>query len=131
MWYWISDCPVGKTMRLEVILNRKSIYQSSFSICRRRPADVQTEQTEPRLAFTFGGGHLFQGEYRTVPADMVEGSIWQAGAEPDGLFLGVAFVAKHQVMLNSLHFVKPARPSESKLDPGLLIRTYPMPRPHP
>ena len=131
LWYWVTDCRDSKMMRLEVSLNRKSIYQSSFCICRRRPGDVQAEQKEPATAFTFKGGHVFQGEYRTVRAEMVEGNVWQAGAEPDGLFLGVAFVAKHRVVLNSLHFVKPDRPSESKLDPGLFIRTYPIPRSRP
>jgi len=131
LWYWLPDCRDSKVMRLEVLLNGKSIYQSSFSICRVRPADVRAGQTPQTVAFTFKGGHLFQGEHRTVPTQTVEGSIWQAGGEPDGLLLGVSFSTKDRVLLNSVHFVKPDRTSETKLDPGLFIRTYPIPRSRP
>jgi hypothetical protein len=130
LWYWVRHCRDAKVIRVEVLLDGKSIYRSSFCIGRMRPAEVEAWQIGlgQTVAFTFKGGHLFQGEWRTVPAQTIKGEIWQAGGEPDGLLLGVSFSTKDRLLLNSLHFVKPDGNSESKLDPGLFIRTYPVPR---
>jgi hypothetical protein len=129
LWYWVPHCRDGRIVRLEMTLDGRSIYQSSFTICRMSRADVQAAQIGRTAAFTFMGGHLFQGEHPTVPTQTIRGNIWQAGEEPDGLLLGVSFSTKDRVLLNSVHFVKPYRTSESKLDPGLFIRTYPVSRP--
>lgn len=90
----------------------------------RTVANTEREQSV-RISFHFSGGHTFQGTYHTKRTETIEGRIWQAGADPDDILLGVSFLAHDQASLNSIHIAKPGKPAESKLDPGLLIETYP------
>jgi hypothetical protein len=90
----------------------------------RAIANTEREQ-KASATFHFSGGHTFQGTYHTTTTETVEGTIWQAGADPDDILLGVSFVAHDQVLLNTIHIVKPGEPTESKLDRGLVIKTYP------
>jgi hypothetical protein len=131
-WYWIQgDCGGCKKLRLELVLDGKSLYRCSFNIRRMERAAAGSKQPARTLVFSFNGGHNFQGEYRTTPQETIEANIWQAGAEPDGLLLGVSFVTKHQIVLNTVHFAASDRSSEMPLDRGLLIRTYLEPRTRP
>jgi hypothetical protein len=125
-WYWYGGCREPKTLGLEILLDGKSIYHSSFRICRMRSTDVPPLREGPEVAFSLRGGHVFQGNLRTSPKEMVEANIWQAGCEPDGLLLGISFSAKGRVLLNTLHLAKADRASEALLDRGLVIRTNPI-----
>lgn len=66
----------------------------------------------------------FQGTYHTKTTETLEGTIWQAGADPDDILLGVSFLAHDQVLLNTIHITKPGKSTESNLDAGLVIKTY-------
>ena len=124
-WYWYSGCREYKRMEMEILLDSKPIHRSSFRICRIRSADAPPLKRSPEVAFSFRGGHVFQGEHRTNATEMVEANVWQAGVEPDGLLLGVSFSSGHRVLLNTVHLARPDAISESKLDSSLLIKTYP------
>lgn len=126
LWYWSAECRPSTVMGLEVLVGGRAIFRSSFPVCRLRPLDARRGPEPPTLVFSFRGGNLFQGKYRTLRSQTIEGNIWQAGAGPDQLLLGVSFSMKQQVLLNSLHSASPDRVSESKLDRGVVLRTYPM-----
>ena len=79
------------------------------------------------MAFYFKGGHEFQGEYRTAKTQTIEGNIWQAAEDPDGLLLGVSFATKKQVLLNTIHLAKANSVSQSEVDNGILVKTFPLP----
>ncbi len=130
-WYWCSDRRESKTLALKILLDGKSIYRSSFRVCRTRSGDVPPLKEGPEVTFSFRGGHVFQGEHPTSPKEMVEVTIWQAGSEPDGLLLGISFSTKGRVLLNTLHLAETDHTSQSQSDHSLLIRTYPVPRSHP
>jgi hypothetical protein len=134
-WYWLEgDCRGCKKLRLELLLDGKSLYRCSIRVRRVERDKASSEHLARTLVFSFKGGHNFQNEYPTTPQQTIEVNIWQAGAEPDMLILGLSFVTKGQrgrIVLNTLHFAAPDRASEMLLDRGLLIRTYPEPRPRP
>jgi hypothetical protein len=74
----------------------------------------------------FSGGHTFQGQYHTKESDKIEGDIWQAGADPDTMLLGLSFATKDQVLLNTIHIAKPGKVSQTKVDSGIVVKTYPL-----
>jgi len=90
-------------------------------------AEVRSQATPQRVEFSFKGGHTFQDQYRTTSEQTIEANIWQAGVESDVLLLGVSFSTKDQVLLNTVHVAKPDHDSQSRLDPGMVIRTRPLP----
>jgi hypothetical protein len=110
-------------MGFEVLLDGKAIYRSTFPIC---PIKDRSEEVGKKVEFSFKGGHLFQGEYQTATSEMIEGRVWQAGTDPGAILLGVSFSTKKQVLLNTIHVARPYQESVSRVDPGLVVRTFPV-----
>lgn len=126
-WYWTRGCRKARTIGLVLLLDGKPIYRSPFIMCLFPSQEGPSEQEIGAITFSIKGGHTFQGNLRTGPEQTITCDLWQAGTEPNGLFLGVSFSTKDRVLLNTLHFASPDSARESKLDRGLLIRTYPLP----
>lgn len=124
-WRWFQNCGGARNLGLVVTLDGKVVYRARFPVCRDNGPTPTAE--ERKLVFHFKGGHVFQGKYRTVPTQKIEANIWQAGADPDALLLGVTFVSD-RVLLNTIHAAKPNSQSASRLDRGILVRTFPMHR---
>ena len=124
-WHWFESCGGKNNLGLVVLLDGKAVYRSRFPVCRNNGPTPTAE--ERKLVFHFKGGRVFQGEYRTLPTQTIEANIWQAGADPNALLLGVTFVSD-RVLLNTIHVAKPDSTSESQLDRGIVIRTFPLTR---
>jgi hypothetical protein len=122
-WHWFESCGGTKKLGLVVLLDGKAIYRSRFPVCRKNGPTPTAE--ERKIVFHFKGGRVFQGEYRTLPTQRIEANIWQAGADPDALLLGVTFVSD-RVLLNTIHVAKPDSTSVSQLDRGIVVRTFPL-----
>lgn len=123
-WHWFESCEGEKHLGLVVLLDGKSVYRSKFSVCLNNDRPTPTAE-ERKIVFHLKGGRVFQGEYRTSPTQTIEADIWQAGADPDALLLGVTFVSD-RVLLNTIHIAKPDRASMSELDRGIVVRTFPL-----
>jgi hypothetical protein len=115
-------------MGLEVLLNGKIIHRSAFPICPISDRPEETDHQQKIVAFSFKGGHLFQGEYHTTRRQTIEGNIWQAGTDPGAILFGVSFSTKEQGLLNTIHVAKADRGSRSEIDRGLIVRTFPVSR---
>jgi hypothetical protein len=113
-------------LRIEIVLDGKRIHRSSFRVCRMQSPDAPLLKEEPEVAFSFRSGRVFRGEHSTNPNEMIEANIWQAGAEPEGLLVGISFSTKSRILLNTVYFANAERATESQLDRSLLIRTYPV-----
>jgi hypothetical protein len=126
LWFWFGDCQNAKVMGVTIIVEGQPVYRSSFRVCRMERTDANTEGQRKIRMFHFSGGHTFQNKYRTAIQEQIKGNLWQAGADPDAILLGISFIAHDQVLLNSIHIVKPDKPTQSVLDRDLVIKTYPM-----
>jgi hypothetical protein len=129
VWWWFDDCPDGQAMGIDIILDEKSIYHSELRICQMYREDADRKPSQKTTVFNLSGGHNFQGAYSTKTTETIEGNIWQAGADPNDILLGVSFSNKRQILLNTIHIMKPAKTTESKIDLGLTVRTYPLKSP--
>jgi hypothetical protein len=125
VWFWFGDCPNSKMMGMQVLLEGKSIYHSGFRACQLERTDANSKSEGKIMAFSFSGGHTFQASYRTSKSETIEVNIWQAGADPDGIVLGISFMARNQILLNTIHIAKPGESTESTLDRALVFKTYP------
>jgi len=113
-------------MAIQMVSKGRTIYHSNFRICQTRASDPNTERQKRRRIFHFSGEYTFQGTYRAGKNGTIEGNIWQAGADSDAILLGVSFVAHQQVLLNTIHVVKPGKSTQSRLDQDLFMRTDPL-----
>lgn len=125
-WSWSEDCTTAqRTLGIEVLVDSKAVYRSSIPICQ-----VAERSKVPRksIVFSFKGGHVWQGEYRTKPTQTVEGNIWLAGVDSDDLLLGVSFSTKERELLNTIHIAYPNRASRFEIDRSVFVRTFPYTR---
>ncbi len=126
VWFWFGDCANGKLMGLDLLVEGRIVYHSGFRACLMERTDANAQGESKTRAFYFSGGHNFQGVYATTKEEQVEGNIWEAGADPDDILLGVSFATLNQVLLNTIHIVKPGKPTQSTLDRNVIIKTYPL-----
>lgn len=127
VWFWFGDYRDARAMAGEILVDGKVVYRLSFRACRmQRNDDTADKEQKKELVFHFPGGHTFQDTYYTSTREEIEGNVWQAGADPDDMLLGVSFVAHNQILLNTIHIVRPGKPGQSTLDPGIVMRTYPL-----
>jgi hypothetical protein len=130
VWFWFATCG-GPLMTLEVQLDNRIVQKATFPLCRSNRASIQSQGQAGRMEFTFRPGRAIvwkgyrETTDRTAANEMLEGNIWEAGAEPDALILGVSFVNGDRVLMNSVHIAHPAARDESAVATGLVIRTYP------
>lgn len=124
VWDWDARCSSPKQIRIEVTLDGKRMYTTTFGIC---PASDYPQPMKPQrtLVFKIAGPHksLF-GEPRR---ETLEGNVWQAGRDTDGIVLGVSFAGPKRVWCNSLHVLDPNKASKTVLARGLIVKTTPHP----
>ena len=119
VWTWSKQCDARRQLKVTVRLESRVLYKGLRPICRcNRYAE------KGRAEFHFSSDQVFGGEYRARNRDPIEGDIWQAGGETDGLMLGISLATKKQVMLNTLHLARPDRQKSAELDRGLFITTF-------
>ncbi len=131
VWFWFTTCG-GPVMKLEVRLDQKTIYQFSFPACRTDRLSTNNVGQKKILEFVFNAPRaiVWQG-YRdedntTNPDQEIEGNIWLAGAEPDAMILGVSFVSRGAIYMNTLHIAFPDRRHVSEIESGLVVITEPI-----
>jgi len=124
LWSWFGSCEAKRQMEIQIALNGEVIYQSSFPVC---PIGDRSKEAQKTVVFSVKGGHVFQGEYHTTAAQTIEGNIWQAGTDPGVILLGISFDSQNQILLNTIHIAKVGRESRTKIDRGLIVRTFPVP----
>ena len=131
VWFWFATCG-GPVMKLEVRLDQKIIYQSSFPLCRAERSSAHSKGQKKKLEFVLKAPRaiVWQG-YRdedntTDPDQEIEGNIWLAGADPDAMILGVSFVSRGSIYMNTVHIAYPDRRHVSEIEPGLVVITEPV-----
>ena len=123
VWYMSRKCQTADSMRIEVRLNGKSLLDAPVAVCLARLGQGPKEEVQ---VFTFRArAALFGRRFRGRGAEEIEGNIWKAGGETDGIILGVSFMTADRVLLNTLHLADSRHASKSVLAPGLVMATSP------
>jgi hypothetical protein len=126
LWFWSRDCHDGVVMGIRITVEGQIVYRSTFRACRILNNEPNKYDEKGMREFYFPGGHTFQGEYHTTNREKIEGDIWEAGADPADILLGVTFSTRRRELLNSVYIVKPGETSKSVLDPIFVITTHPI-----
>jgi len=128
VWFWFQDCD-SKKIELSVTLDGKSIYKTTFPVCKKYRSDIK--ETKEILAFHFvpsreiaWEGYLDEGNITKANQD-IEGNIWLSGSENDALLLGVSFDSQNQIYMNTIHVTEIGKKNTSAITKGLVISTYP------
>jgi hypothetical protein len=130
VWFWFATCG-GPAMTVEIRLEKTMLHRSSVPLCRADRASADSQGQASRIEFSFRPARaILWAGYRDTPdgtaADhSIEGNIWQAGADPDALAIGISFVDGSKILTNTVHIAHPGQRDESTIANGLVVLTYP------
>lgn len=119
-------------MTLEVRFDDRIVQKSMFPLCRATRETINRQGQDGRIEFTWRPNRVivWQGyretDDRTAANEVIEVNIWEAGADPDALTLGVTVMNRNRILMNTLHVAHPAARDESAIAKGLVVRTSPV-----
>ena len=130
VWFWFATCG-GPAMTLEVRLDNATIYESTFPVCHglRGDSSDQGQRSSTRFSFTpqrairwAEGADVVA---RTRPQQRLQMDLWQAGADPEDVLIGVSVSDGRRIYTNTVHIALPTSRRQSTLAPGVTVATYP------
>jgi hypothetical protein len=132
-WYWFANCG-GPTVTLEVRFERRVLHTETIPTCRARGDSEAAKGQEKRISFTFLAeramtwtGYLASGESLESPASaMLTVDIWEAGADPDAMLLGVTVMGERQIYMNTGFAVRPGEQSILGLGKDMVVIVRPV-----
>jgi hypothetical protein len=130
VWFWFATCG-GPLMTLEVRLDNQVVYKSTFPLCRANRESVERQGQAGRIEFKMRPSRaiVWKGYRdttdRSVAGKVLDVDVWEAGADPDALILGVSVVSGKRILMNTVHISHPDQRDESEIAKGLSVRTYP------
>ncbi|HXK21147.1 MAG TPA: hypothetical protein VMS55_00575 [Myxococcota bacterium] len=130
VWFWFATCS-GPEMRIAVSLDSVTLYKSSFPICQAKRASASSQGQKAKVQFTFRPARDIEWHgYRTKATRTQEQQpltcrLWQAGADPNDLLIGVGLDDANGIHMNTIHVAKRMERSRSEIARGLVIETYP------
>jgi hypothetical protein len=133
VWFWFATCG-GPAMTLEVRLDKTTLYKSSFPLCRADRGSINSQGQASHVQFSFRPHRVIvwkgyrDKDDRTNANQLIQGQIWQAGADPDALLIGIVFADPHTVYMNTIHIAHPAQRDETEIARGLVVMTCPVER---
>jgi hypothetical protein len=137
VWFWFSTCG-GPLMTLEVQVDTRVLHRSTFPLCRANREAVQSQGQVGRIEVTWRSNRAIVWEGyrdaadRTAANEELEVDIWQAGADPDTMILGVSAMTgnsrmpsdSRRIVMNTVHIAHPSGRDESAIASGVVVRTY-------
>ena len=118
-------------MKLEVRLDGRLVYDSSFQMCREDAVGF-TQEKQGDLVFTLKAPREIvwtgykEEDDKTKAAEEIKGTIWEAGGETWGLILGAYFQSRDTSLMNTLIGLEAKKRSETGIAKGLTVTTYPI-----
>jgi hypothetical protein len=130
-WFWRTSCG-DKGLSVDVTLANKLAYHTVVAICHKARSQAPTPRQDDGFTFPLTPTQpiIFSDSRGTndfVPAGRsLQMSLWQAGADPDVLTLGVSVADAKEIYVNTLYFAKPDAEMSEEIGTGLVITTKPV-----
>ena len=131
-WFWSTDCEAFD-LRVRVSIDELQNYEWSVPLChgtwkeRKLASDkirIKKKIQAPR-SISWSG---YRDNVQVSPAgDTIEANIWLAGAEPDGMIIGVTFYSESldSILMNTIFHASHHVESSVEVAPGLIVRSRP------
>lgn len=129
VWFWFATCG-GPGMTLEVRFDRTIVQKASFPVCLAPRDGADSQGQSGRMAFVFTARRMVvwtgyrETSDRSRAGQALEFTVWQAGADPEALILGVSVMTADRILMNTVHIAHPDKRDESTIAAGLTIATY-------
>ena len=131
VWHWQARGN-GQRMKLEVRLDNKTIFTTTFSIAHTPRSAILKRSYAKKIRFSFKPERsIVWSGYRDEDVvgsarQRIECDIWMAGADESAITLGVSFDKPDAILMNTLHLALPTSEARSEIADGLVVVTSPV-----
>jgi hypothetical protein len=118
-------------MVIEVRLDKRLLQTAAVPLCHAHRDETRTSNESRSVVVRFTPPRAIEWSgYRDQPDVSPSGhplklTLWQAGADPDSLTIGVTAADDEMLYMNTLHIAHPSQRDESEIADGLVVVTYP------
>ena len=118
-------CRADSGIDLTILLDHTKIYHRVLAACPDMLSDSLRERYT-RATFSFRPTRpLIWDNARTSAGERIEGSIWRAGTDSDAALIGISFVARGRLLLNTIHVASLDTATAFPLGAGIRSLTLP------
>jgi hypothetical protein len=131
-WFWSTECD-ERELSITVSIDELTNYSWSVPLCHDTWAKRERAGDKIRIRFDFEAkrsfswsGYTDEVQFNPV-GDTINGNIWLAGSEPDGMIIGVTFSSEalDRILMNTIYHASPHKESSVEVSPGLVVRSAP------
>ena len=120
LYYWFCDPRKSSgVLRIEVQLRDSLINLSQVTYCKTKTRLSRSPEDRKRIEFHFVDTESVFSDKKSV----ITGILWQAGAETDGILLGVSFLLNDGVVVNTIHPALRGEEFVSSPKEGVVVKT--------
>jgi hypothetical protein len=124
VWHWTDDEHAERFIIFETTVDGKLIATAKFPVSRLARGDVGPDPKQKIFEYNFVLREKKGRAFRGITQGKVEGNIWEAGMEKDGIIFGVSWVTKNTIMMNTLHIAVLDETKVSNQGRGVYFKTY-------
>jgi hypothetical protein len=128
VWHWTDDEHAERFIVFETTVDDKLISTAKFPVSKKARAQIKPEPKQQIFEYHFVLQKKKGRIFNDITHGKVEGNIWEAGMEKDGIIFGVSWVTDNQIMLNTLQFAPVDKIKTNKIDQGVYFKTYWVPK---
>jgi hypothetical protein len=122
-WHWLTICGDDMKMGVQVSIDGSVVYRGQLAICKRPEPDSTARLAQLNFAVT--RSDALRGKSSDA-VESLECKIWQATSSTDDLGLGIWFTSNRRAYPVSTLIVRPGQEAVSKIDPGIVVRIFPI-----
>ncbi len=124
VWHWTDDEHAERFIIFETTVDGKLITAARFPVSRLARGEVKADPKQKVFEYYFDLHKKKGRTFRGIVKGKVEGNIWEAGMEKDGIIFGVSWVTKNYIMMNTLHMAVLDETNVSEQGKGVYFKTY-------
>jgi hypothetical protein len=121
----VTPCRADSGIDLTVFLDSTRVYHGVLAACPDLLPDSLRERYTRAVFFFRPARSLMWDEVRTRSRERIEGNVWRAGTDSDAVLIGISFVARDIVLLNTIHIAALDTSTAFPLGVGLRSVTLP------
>jgi hypothetical protein len=118
-------CRTDSGIDLKITLDRKPVYHGVLAACPEMLPESLRERYTRATFFFRPTRSLEWDDVRTPARATIEGNVWRAGADTDAVLLGISFMTRDRVLLNTIHIASLDTSTAYPLGVGIRSVTLP------
>ncbi len=128
VWHWTDHERAERIIIFETTVDGQLVATAKFPVSSSARGEIKPEQKQKIFSYNFILGRKRGRSFNDVSRGRVEGNIWEAGREKDGIIFGISWVTDNQIILNTLHYASLVKVEVAVIAPSVYFKSYWLPK---